>query len=248
MQEPSKSESLAEIFPEVQRELMSYLNRLVVRPAVAEELTQQTAQRFLEAKSPPRELPKARAWLFHVGTNLAIDHLRRHSTWREQIMTDTKDAATADLQFIERSEELRNTVEVSAMAREHLAMCLACTMRNLSPNLSAALLLVEVYGFSVSESASMLESSNGQVKSWIQAARATLTARYQQTCALVTKKGVCYQCVELNRYLNGSVSDPLEGTARDIDARLTILHELRDEPPNAWHRLMLHVVDDLLLM
>jgi len=245
MNEPSKNEALSAIFPEVQRELTSYLNRLVVRPAVAEELTQVAALRFLEAKSPPRDAPKARAWLFHVGTNLAIDHLRRHSTWREQIMTDTKNAASADLEFLERSHELRNTVEVSAMAREHLAMCLACTMRNLPPNHSASLLLVEVYDFSVKEAAHMLGSSYGQVKSWIQAARATLTAKYEQTCALVTKNGVCYQCVELNRYLNGHDSDPLDGTTRNIDARLAIVQELRNQPPNAWHRLMLHLIDDL---
>jgi DNA-directed RNA polymerase specialized sigma24 family protein len=35
-------------------------------------------------------LPDARAWLFKIVTNLSIDYLRRHSTWREQVLVETK--------------------------------------------------------------------------------------------------------------------------------------------------------------
>lgn len=228
------------------RELTAYATRLVVRPEVAEELVQDAAVRLLGSEFVPTEPAEVRAWLFKVVTNLAIDHLRRHSTWRELVLVDTKARCERDEAFIAASRSMRGSPEQKTIAREHLMVCFSCTLRNLAPFEAAALLLREVYGFSTRETASNLDATEVQVKNWLQQARRTLEARYARTCALVTKEGVCHQCVELDRFFNASERDPLDGTARDVEARLAIVRREREAALGPWHRQMLRILDDVI--
>jgi RNA polymerase sigma-70 factor, ECF subfamily len=204
----ARSELLAQAYEQCRRELTSYVTRMVLRPAVAEELVQQAALRLVEGDHTPTDPEGTRAWLLRVATNLAIDYLRRHSTWRENILLETRERAVTDEAFVAESRLLRGSPEMSAIAREHLAVCLSCTLRNLPPEHGAALLLVEVYDFTVPEAAEILGVSVGQAKGWIQSARAKLREKYSATCALITKQGVCYQCVELSRSFNGREENP----------------------------------------
>jgi RNA polymerase sigma-70 factor (ECF subfamily) len=239
-------EGRAALYEQHRRELLAYATRLVVRPEIAEELVQEAAVRMLAARAMPSEPAEARAWLFKVVTNLAIDHLRRHSTWREQVLVDTKDRCVRDETFLEQSRSLRGSPEQKAIAREHLAVCFSCALRNLAPYEAASLLLKEVCGFSTSETAETLDATVVQVKNWLQRARRTLEARYARTCALVTQEGVCHQCVELDAFFNGQRRDPLEGTPRDIEARLAILRQEWKAPLGSWHRHMLQILDEMI--
>ena len=103
-----------------------------------------------------------------------------------------------------------------------------------------------MHGFSTRETAETLDATPVQVKNWIQRGRRTLEARYARTCALVTKDGVCHQCVELDAFFNGQAGNPLEGTARNVEARLTILRSRRDASLGAWHRAMLQILDEVI--
>ena len=234
----------AQEFETHRRELWAYAQRLVVRPEIADEIVQQAAVRMLEAAEVPHAA--LRAWLFRVTTNLALDYLRRHSTWRETVLEDTRARAVIDETFVAESQSLRGSPEMAAIAREHLTVCFSCTLRNLPASHAVALLLVEVYGFTVDEVAEMTNATFGQVKNWIQSARGTLHARYQQTCALITKEGTCHQCVELSDFFNGHEVDPLDRTRRDLDARLAILRERNETSLGPWHRLMMRIVDDVM--
>jgi RNA polymerase sigma-70 factor (ECF subfamily) len=219
---------------------------VVIRGSVAEELTQEAALRLLQDERIPDDEGQIRAWLFRVVSNLAIDHLRRHSTWKELVLVDVRERAVADPEFVAVSQQMRDSPEVAAIAREHLAVCFACTLRNLPPQQAAALLLREVHGFSTAETAETLEATVVQVKNWIQQARRAMEARYAHTCALVAKQGVCYQCVELDGFFNGQSRDPLDRTARNLEARLAILRETRKAALGPWHRRMLRLVDEVL--
>ncbi len=246
----SSNDLLAQTYQQSRRELRSYLTRMVLRPEVAEELAQQAAVKLVEAQHgdgvAPADAEGMRAWLFRVATNLAIDHLRRHSTWREEIMLEAREEADRNEAFLAESHLLRGSTEVQAIAREHLSVCFACTLRNLPAQQAASLLLVEVYGFTVDEAAKILDASFGQTKNWIQSARSFLQRKYSTTCALITKQGVCHQCTELSHLFQQPDGDPLEGTQRDIDARLAILRERRETTLGPWHRLMMKLVDDVL--
>lgn len=241
-----QADKRADIYESHRRELVNYATRLVVRESVAEELAQEAALRLLQDQRLPNDEGQIRAWLFRVVSNLAIDHLRRHSTWKELVLVDARGRAIADPEFVAESQQMRGSPELAAIAREHLAVCFACTLRNLPPQQAAALLLREVHGFSTAETAETLEATVVQVKNWIQQARRTMEERYAHTCALVAKQGVCHQCVELDGFFNERSRDPLDGTAHDIEARLAILRETREAALGPWHRRMLRLVDDVL--
>lgn len=227
-------------------ELTTYATRLVVRPDIAQEIVQDAAVRLLQSEQPLSDPRDIRPWLFRVVSNLAIDHLRRHSTWKELVLVDARERADASPAFIAESMALRGSPELSAIAREHLAVCFACTLRNLNPQHAAALLLREVHDLSTAEIAEALGGTITQVKNWLQHARRTLQQRYAHTCALVTKEGVCHQCVELDGFFNDQRRDPLDGTDRTVDARLAILRETRERALGPWHRRMMRLIDEVL--
>jgi RNA polymerase sigma-70 factor (ECF subfamily) len=245
MPEP-EHDSLAGAFQRGRPELVAYATRLVTRPDVAEELVQQAALRTLESERAPADQLSLRAWLFRVLTNLCIDHLRRHSTSREELMQGARERIGGDVDFVAASKSLIGSPEMRAAAREHLLACFACVLRNVSPEQAAALLLKDVYGFSVDETARMLGASFGQVKNWLQSARSTLEERYARGCALVTAGAPCAQCLEVDAYFAAGQGDPLDGTAKDLDARLHILREERDKALGPWHGKLLRLVDDIL--
>lgn len=244
--EPTRADRLAQIYERHRKELVSFATRLVVRGAVAEDIAQEAALRLLQQDSLPMDDENVRAWLFRVVTNLGIDHLRRHSTRKELDLLDVRLRAEGDTPFMRESAEMRGSPETRAIAREHLIACFACTLRNLPAQQAVSLLLKEVYGFSLREVADLLNATHPQVKNWIQEARRELDSRYSTTCALIAKKGVCYQCVELDQFFNGTTTDPLEGTSRDLDARLAILREHRASPFGPWHARMLQLVQDVI--
>jgi RNA polymerase sigma-70 factor (ECF subfamily) len=245
---PPAPDLLTTAYQESLKDLLGYLTRMVVRADVAEELVQEAALRLLQAEKPPADAEGTRAWLFRVATNLAIDYLRRHSTWRETVLIDARERAVKDQAFVAESRLLTGSPEMRAIAREHLAVCFSCTLRNVPPEQAAALLLAKVYGFTVREAAEILGATFGQTKNWIQAAHARLHEKYSTTCALIAKQGVCYQCVELSEFFTGRKENPLDGTTKDIDARLAILRERRAAELGPWHRLMMRIVDDILGM
>lgn len=239
-------DSCADNYQLHRRELLSYATRLVVRQEIAEELVQEAALRLVENQALPPDEGQIRAWLFRVVTNLALDYSRKHSTWKELVLIGVRERAVADPEFLVESAALRGSPELLAIAREHLAVCFACTLRNLPPEQAAALLIKEVHGFSSVETAEFLQATPVQVKNLVQHARRTLEQKYAHTCALVTKQGVCHQCVELDGFFNGQNRDPLRGNRRDIGARLTILRETRTAALGPWHKRMLRLVDQVL--
>lgn len=156
------SESRGRTYERHRRELGTYATRMVWREDIAEELVQEAAVRLLRDEHLPDDDPQIRAWLFRVVTNLAIDHLRRHSTWKEMVLLDIRDRAEADSTYVAESLTLRGSSVMAAIAREHLAVCFARTLRNLPPQQAAALLLRDVHGFSIAEAAAALEATSVQ--------------------------------------------------------------------------------------
>lgn len=236
---------LAQQFEQSRRELTAYLCRLVIRPQVAEELVQTTFLKCFEAAGLPENQEGRRAWFFKVATNLAFDELRRHANWRETMVEDLRTVAEASPDVLARSAQMIATPETKAIAREHLLACLSCTLRNLSPYQAAALLLKEVHDFSLEDTAALLEASPAQAKNWLQEARAYMRTRYEKSCALLNKGGVCYQCVELAEFFRTDPTSPLPTGLDDSDARLQVAREWKDQPWGTWHTLILQLLDDM---
>lgn len=223
---------------DIRPELLAYLQRLTGRLAIAEEVLQEALLRGHEHRAElPEPEGEVRAWLFAVATRLAIDAMRKHSNWRESALDDFRQACESDPEFVRLSLEMAGTPETENIAVEHLAACFTCVLRSFPEHKAAALLLREVYGFSMDEAASLLNASNAQVKNWLQETRRALNDRYERQCALINKNGVCHQCRELAGFFRQAAGD-LEGSARDLDARIGALRSLRDKEFGRWHTMM----------
>lgn len=59
-----------------------------------------------------------------------------------------------------------------------------------------------MYDFSVDKICLILDKSQGVVKYLLQDARKTLITIFENHCTLISKKGVCNQCSELNGWFN----------------------------------------------
>lgn len=234
------------LYAALRSELHAYLCRLVVRPAIAEEALQTTFLRALEHRDRlPADADGQRAWLFKVASHLAFDALRRHANWRETTLFDLREAAESNPEFVAQSRALVGTPETRNIAREHLAACFACTLRNLAEKQAAALLLRETHGFTVDEIATLLDATPAQTKNWLQEARAFMKRRYARTCALIAKDGVCHQCVELDGFFRAGRGSPIPPDDTDLRTRLDRLAELRRQPWGRWHQLLFTLIDDL---
>lgn len=160
--EGSALEWRAQVYQAARRELTRFVQHMVMRKDLADEIAQQAALKLMEAERPPAAAGELRAWLFRVAANLAIDHLRRASNRHEELVFELRARAEGDARFLAEIAPLQGSAEMSAIAREHLVVCFGCTLRNLSPEQACALLLVEIYGFSVDETAPMLGGSAAQ--------------------------------------------------------------------------------------
>lgn len=236
--------SLTRCFERARAELTAYLTRMVARPALAEELVQSTWLKAHEAMSrAPGDAAGLRRWLFRIATNLALDELRRHATWRETIMDDLRTRAEEDPEFVKRSQELVGTPETACIAREHLSACFACVLRGFPPHKAATLLLREVYGFALEEVADCLQATPAQAKNWLQETRAVMDERYGRTCALVSKQGVCHQCEELAGFFRSGEPAPLSAGS-PLEQRLALIRHVPDTTLGPWHRMLLELIDD----
>lgn len=240
-------ESLAqEVLEPVRRELTAYLCRLVLRANVAEELTQTTFLRALEsADSIPPDPGRARAWVFRVATNLAFDELKRHANKREVFVDDLRATAEADPGFMDRSRALIGSPESKSIAREHVVACFACVLSNLPQHRAACVLLREVNGFSLEEMADILGVSTTQAKNWLQEGRATMSAKYDTTCALVRKEGVCHQCIELAGFMRDDAGSPGGWKPLTFESRLAVVREHATASWGRWHSMLFDLLDGM---
>lgn len=237
---------LAHAYEATRPELVAYLTSMTLRPDIAEELAQEAALRLVTTAHGITDLSGVRPWLFRVGARLAIDHGRKRGTRDELVLLQARQRADASGAFRAASLGMVASPEMATIAQEHLVFCLMCVIRNLPVEQSATLLLVEVYGFRVPEAAEMVGATFGQAKHWLQSAREALRERYEGACVLVSKEGICHQCSELNSFFQGSTPDPLQGTTRDVSARLSIAKSRATSSLGPWHALLARLIEDLL--
>ena len=183
--------------------LRSYILRITASRQDAEDIAQETwirAQRSLEGFKGDSSM---KTWLFAIAQNIARDHLRTLRRWPEEVGDICKDAAMKDPDFFREAMTIRQTSPHGAFEiREHIAFCFTCVSRSLPLEQQLALMLKEVYGFSVKEIAAIMDNTEAMVKYWLHTGRGRMIAMFDRRCALINKEGVCHQCTELNGIFN----------------------------------------------
>lgn len=192
-----------QLFAEFQGALKSYLYRLLANRADADDLTHDTFIRAYDKLASFKAEASLKTWVFRIGTHLAYNHLQKQKRWTVDVAEQAKQLVMESPALSQEIEKLSTT---SAYGRyeikEHIDTCFTCIGKTLPIENQVALILKDVYHFSVKEIMLILNQSEGTVKYLLQQARKTMTAIFDRRCALVNQQGVCHQCAELNGWLN----------------------------------------------
>ena len=146
-----------------------------------------------------------KTWVFAIATNLAKDNQRVKNRWTLEAQDDCKNASLSTSEYRQKIRNaFQNQTEGQFEIVEHINYCFTCIAKNLKFEQQIAIILKEFYHFKRSEIAEILNKSEGVIKHLLFDGRKELQTRYDKRCALINKRGVCYQCAELNDFLQES--------------------------------------------
>ena len=167
----SDERAAREIVTRFERPVFSLIHRMVRDRELAEDLAQETFVRTLNNLKRYDASSKFSSWLFKIGYNLTIDHLRRKELQVVSIhgapdaVTPDQQAATAITLVTkdERPDEL--------LAARELGSEIESAIGTLRPEYQTAILLRHVEGYSYEEIATVMDVPLGTVKTYIHRAR-----------------------------------------------------------------------------
>ncbi|MBO9153828.1 RNA polymerase sigma factor [Chitinophaga sp. GCM10012297] len=191
------------LFAEFQPQLKSYLYRLLADRNDVDDLTHDTFIKAYTSIGTFKADSSLKTWVFRIGTHLAYDHLGKRKRWQ----ADNQEQTTAYISASSKAREAlldvrQNSVAGAFEIREHIDFCFTCMSKSLPVENQVALILKDIYDFSVREIAMILGKTQGVVKHLLNDARKDMMQIFDNRCALIGKNGVCHQCSELNGFFN----------------------------------------------
>ncbi len=168
------NEALSALIGAYKDGLMLYLNGYVGNIALAEELTEETFFRLITKK--PRFSGKSafKSWLYAIGRNVAVDHIRR-----------SRRMETVPPEDLEKLLTWQESLEQDYI-REERKLHLHKAMEKLPGDYYGILWLVYFEGFSNREAAAVLKKSDRQVINLLYRAKHALKA-------ILEKEGFVYE-------------------------------------------------------
>ncbi|MEV5745346.1 RNA polymerase subunit sigma-70 [Microbispora rosea] len=170
-------------------ELRVHCYRMLGSFTDAEDLVQETLLRAWRARESFEGRSTFRAWLYRIATNACLDALSGPARAREVMAADVSEGpgrpASADVPWLQPyPDDLLDLAapdeggpDAVAIARETVELAFLAAIQHLPPRQRAVLILRDVVGRPVAETAEALEMSVASVKSALQRARATLRGR-----------------------------------------------------------------------
>ncbi len=137
-----------DLFENHQREILTYLYRLLRDHESARDLAQETFLRVFRARGQLGQIENPRAWLYRIATNLALTNLKRRQRWMWLPWSSTDESRA-------RAETHDQAYTTSAVEE---------ALTKLPAHYRAPLLLYEHYGLNVAELAQALNLSESAVK------------------------------------------------------------------------------------
>jgi len=194
--------NVQEEFTQLQDKLNSYLYRLTGSREDAEDLVHDTYIKVTEKIETFRGDSSFKTWTFTVATNLAKDLKSVKSRWGIEVQDLCKEATLVDKSLQDKIvNEFQKQEDKQFEIIEHINYCFTCISKNLTLEKQIAIILKEIYDFKRTEIADILDVTEGVVKHLLHDGRTELQEKYNYRCAMVNKQGVCYQCAELNDFL-----------------------------------------------
>ena len=163
-----------ELIRRYQRPVLSLIYRMVRDRELAEDLTQETFIKVLNAIDRYMPEYKFSSWIFKIANNAAIDHLRRKALATLSIegapSATTPDSVEATaLQLASREETPLQELEAREMGTQ-----IERAIEALRPEYRSCIILRHVEGRSYDEIAEIMDLPLGTVKTYIHRARSEL--------------------------------------------------------------------------
>jgi RNA polymerase sigma-70 factor, ECF subfamily len=191
------------LFSAFQPQLKSYLYRLTANRNDAEDLTHDTFIKAFDKVAGFRGESSLKTWVFQIATHLAYNYLEKRKRWLPDVKTRAKQLVMDNKKMYEEIEAVSQTSPNAVFdMKEHINTCFTCMAKTLPIKNQIALMLKDVYDFSVADICLILDITEGAVKYLLQYARNTMVEIFDSRCALINKDGVCNQCSELNGWFN----------------------------------------------
>lgn len=191
------------LFAEFQPQLKSYLYRLIANRNDMEDIAQDVFIIAFENIKSFRGDAGLKTWVYTIATNRAKRHLKNQRRWVTDTFEQTRMLAHSNSSVMHRIDHTnQNSPQGVYEIREHIDYCFTCVSKMLPIQQQTALILKDIYGFSIKEICQIMEASTGQVKHHLHNARKKMIEIFDVTCALVNKNGICNQCSELNGKFN----------------------------------------------
>jgi len=166
-----KEAAYRELIRRYERPVFSLVLRMVRDRQLAEDLSQETFIKALNAIASYRPEYKFSSWIFKIANNAAIDHLRRRELNTLSIdgspnATSAEDIEATALQVGDKAETPLAELE----ARE-LGTAIEKAIGRLRPEYRSCIMLRHVEGLAYEEIAQLLDLPLGTVKTYIHRAR-----------------------------------------------------------------------------
>ena len=234
------SEIRAEDLEQYRRELTGYCYRMLGSVFDADDAVQESMMRAWRGMEGFEGRSAMRSWLYRIATNVCLDMLRSRQrrarpmdmgpAWTTESFTGAQLPEAAWVQPIPDDRLLPESGDPAelAAAKESVRLAFITALQFLPARQRAVLILREVLRWQASEVAELLDTSVASVNSALQRARATMSAREDDTPPADVVTGD--QRELLTRYV-----DAFE--RYDINSLVTLLREdaIMSMPPyNFW--------------
>ena len=148
--------------------LLRYLTRMTRNSADADDLLQETLIRMASELSQLRSPEAVKGWAYRIATNVAIDFLRKTKRVQFEEFIDESAASDSD--------------EEDGFIVDEMNDCVRGVIDKMPPDYRAAIILSNLQGQSVAETAKIMDISVNAAKVRIHRARARLKEALNEKC------------------------------------------------------------------
>lgn len=168
--------------------LTGHCYRMLGSASEADDAVQETLVRAWRGLDRFEDRSSLRTWLYRIATRVCLDALARRSRRARSLELGPEGTIDDTLETLPRSCWVEPIPDASVVPddadpaerlilRQSIRLAFVAALQHLPPRQRAALLLMEVLGWSAAEVAETLETSVAAVNSAMQRARSTMAAR-----------------------------------------------------------------------
>ncbi len=138
------------LFSDFQSQLKSYLYRLLANRNDADDLTHDTFIKAFEKLPSFKGASSLKTWVFQIATNLSYNYLQRQKRWTPDVSEQAKKLVLGNSTLSNQIIKIHETsTEAKYDMKEHIDTCFTCISKNLPIENQIALMLKDVYDFSL---------------------------------------------------------------------------------------------------